>query len=279
VIDEYALILVLFAIYISECIFSPSRDASLFRRSMRGHWVATSRTSQATFKYRLVVENLLPRQGSILVAEPAPPLIGPSGICCVQKRTETQVANCITFTEAGPFISKDCVVSSGSMFVCSLATATQAEHVAELLTTAKASNTTERDSLITHFFHQMLDTRRAVRRWKAFKKASRLLSVSSWALFGTLMALSIMLVLLRFQFAAAWPLTVVILVFLPRTVFLFYRIHIIFFRDKSSERWKQIALMLLTPPTAIRAGDLMAREIFSGFHSLAVPQGSPKSGQ
>jgi hypothetical protein len=268
VIDEYALILVLFAIYLSECIFFPSRDASLFKRSILGYWKVAK--SSLTSRFRLVVENLLPRLGGTLLAESAPPLISPLGICCSQRGMGTRLAYCIDLADAGPFTYKDCDVLCGSRFVCSSVSAEQAVRLAELLTQVKASTIAERDSLITHAFHQLLDTRRAARRWKAYKKASKLLSFDTWALFGVLVALSVTLGPLRFQFAAAWPLALVTLVSLPHTAYLFYRIHLIFFRDKAQARWKQVALMFLTPTAAIRAGDLISREIFSGFHSLAV---------
>ena len=267
-IDEYALILVLFAIYLSECIFFPSRVASLFKRSILGGWRVAK--SSVTPRFRLVVESFLPRLGGTVIAESAPPVISPLGICCSQRSMSVGVAYCIDLADAGPFTCKDCDVSSGSTFVCSAATPEQAGRLVELLTQVKASSIAERDSLITHAFHQLLDTRRAARRWNAYKKASKLLSFDTWALFGILVALSVTLGPLRFQLAAAWPLAVLTLVFLPHTAYLFYRIHQIFFREQAHARWKQVALMFLTPTAAIRAGDLVAREIFYGFHSLAV---------
>lgn len=270
-IDEYALILVLFAIYLSECVFFPSPDALLFSRSIGGSWrVDPTPPPQVTSRYRLVVEGLLPLRGGIVVAESEPPLISPSGICCSQRTGAVQIGQCIDLPEAGPFTSKDCAVWSGPTQVLSLATADQAQHLVELLSRVKASSIPERDSLITHTFHRMLDTRRAARRWKAYKKVSRLLALDSWILFCTLLVFSVVLAPLRFQLAAAWPLAIIALVVLPHTAYLFYRIHLMFFPHKALERWKQIALMFLTPPAAIRASDLIAREIFAGFHSLAV---------
>ena len=267
-IDEYALILVLFAIYLSECIFFPSGDASLFKRSILGYWTVAK--SSVASRFRLVVENLLPRLGGTLLAESAPPLISPLGICCSQNGVGVRSAHCIDLDDAGPFTYKDYDVLSGSSFVCSSVTAEQAARLAELLTRVKASSIAERESIITHAFHQLLDTRRAARRWKAYKKASKLLSFDTWALFGVLIVLSVTLGPLRFQFAAAWPLAIVTLVLLPHTAYLFYRIHSIFFRDGAQARWKHVALMFLTPTAAIRASHLIEREIFSGFHSLAV---------
>src|SRR5258708_3923853 len=89
-------------------------------------------------------------------------------------------------------------------------------------------------------------------------------------MFGTLVALFAMLVLFRFQAVAAWPLAVLILLVIPHTAYVFYRVHVIFFRRKVEDRWRQIALMFLTPPACIRASDFIAHELFAGFHSLAV---------
>ncbi len=268
-IEEYAVVLVLLAIYLSECIFFPSGSASLFRRSIRGHGIVLP-VGAVTGNHQLVVENLLPQTGSVFVAEPAPPLISPSGVCCFLNGSENRVAGYVDFADAGFFSSKDCSVSSGSTFVCSSGTAQQAERLSDLLARIKASAISERDTLITDGFQHMLDTRRAGRRWRAYQRACGLLSLDSWTLFGTLVALFAMLALFRFQLVAAWPLAVLALIVMPHSVYVFFRVHLMLFPQKSHERWKEVALMILTPPACIRAGDFIARELFAGFHSLAV---------
>ncbi len=269
-INEFALILVLFAVYLSECIFLPSGHASLFKRSIRGRWRVSLPTSPATSLYRVVVEGLLPQLGSVFVAEPAPPLISLSGVCCFLGRADTASPKYIDFANTEPFLSKGCTVSSGSEVVCFSGTAQQAHLLSELLAKVKVSDSTRRDALITADLRRMLNTRRAAQRWKAYQKASGFLSLGSWTMFGTLVALFAMLVLFRFQAVAAWPLAVLILLVIPHTAYVFYRVHVIFFRRKVEDRWRQIALMFLTPPACIRASDFIAHELFAGFHSLAV---------
>jgi len=242
----------------------------LFKRSIRGRWRVSLPPSPVTSIYRVVVEGLLPQLGSVFVAEPAPPLISLSGVCCFLGRADTGSAKYIDFAHAEPFLSKDCTVSSGSEVVCFSGTAQQAQLLSELLGKVKASDSTDRDALITADLCRMLDTRRAAQRWRAYQKASGFLSLGSWTMFGTLVALFAMLVLFRFQAVAAWPLAVLILVVIPHTAYVFYRVHLIFFRRKGEDRWKQIVLMFLTPPACIRASDFIAHELFAGFHSLAV---------
>jgi hypothetical protein len=270
VIDEYALVLVLLAVYLSECIFLSSGHATLFRRSIRENWRVSPPRYPVTLIYRLVVEGLLPQLGSVFVAEPAPPLISPSGVFYFPHIGETGSARYIDFADAEPFVSKDCSVWSGAAFVCSSGTTHQAQWLAALLTEIKASDVTRRDALITSSFHRMLDVRRAARRWRAFQRVSGFLSLGSWMSFGVLGALFAMLVVFRFQLVAAWPLGILALIVIPQTAYVFYRVHLMFFRQKSQERWKQIALMFLTPPACMRAGDFIARELFAGFHPLAV---------
>ena len=268
--NEFALTLVLVAVYVSDCIFLPSGHALLFKCSIRGRWRVSLPTSPITSTYRIVVEGLLPQLGSVFVSEPAPPLISPSGVHCFAGRADTGSAKYIDFADAEPFLSKDCTVLTGSEVVCSSGSAQQAQLLSELLSKVKASESIRRDALITADFRRMLNTQRAARRWRAYQKASGFLSLGSWTMFGTLVALFAMLAVFRFQAAAAWPLAVLILIVIPHTAYVFYRVHLIFFRRKVEDRWKQIVLMFLTPPACIRASDFIAHELFAGFHSLAV---------
>lgn len=199
-----------------------------------------------------------------------PPLISLSGVCCSLGGPDAEFSKYIDFANAEPFLSKGCTVSSGSEVVCFSGTEQQAQLLSDLLANLKASESTKRDALITADLRRMLDTRRAAQRWRAYKKASGFLSLGSWTMFGTLVALFVILVLLRFQAVAVWPLAVLMLVVIPHTTYVFYRVHLIFFRRKVEDRWKRIVLMFLTPPACIRAGDFIAHELFAGFHSLAV---------
>src|SRR5260370_39990637 len=54
---------------------------------------------------------------------------------------------------------------------------------------------------------------------------------------------------------------------------LFRRAHRALFPDASAERFTPFVTMLLAPPTAIRAHDLLSRHLLGAFHPLAVAQG------
>lgn len=259
----------LLAVYLSECIFFSSGRASLFKRPIRGNGSASSPLCLVISTYKVVIEGFLPRIGSVFVAEPAPPLISPSGVCCSPYRTDG-FARYIDFSDAESFLVKDCSVWSGSKFVCCSGTSQQAQRLSNLLDEVRASDITEREALITASFHKMLNTGGAARRWKAYQRASALLSFGSWTLLGAFVSLFALLVFFRFQLIAVLPLAVFALVFIPHTAYLFYRVHLMFFRQNVHERWKQIVLMFLMPPACIRASDFIAHELFAGFHSLAV---------
>jgi hypothetical protein len=269
VINEYVLVLVLIAIYLSECIFFPSAGATLLKGSIRGSRFVLP-AAASTFGYRLAVESPLPQAGSIFVAEPAPPLISPSGVLCFSKGLENRAALYVDFADEGCFLSKDCSVSNGSELICASGTAEQAAHLSDLLTNIKASDMDKRDALITDGFRRMLDTRRAGRRWRAYQRAFGFLSLDSWVLFGAFVSLIAMIAFFKLPLVTAWPLAVLSLILVPHSAYVFFRVHLLLFPNKTHERWKQIALMILTPLACVRGGDFITRELFAGFHSLAV---------
>jgi hypothetical protein len=126
-----------------------------------------------------------------------------------------------------------------------------------------------RESIIDSSFKRLLDTRKASARWKAYRKISSLVLADSWALFGVLVTLFLLL-LFRFGLAATWPLAIPAVMFLSHNIYAFYRTHSVFYRNRGQERWKQIVLMVLTPTSSIRASDMTVRELFAGLHFLAI---------
>jgi hypothetical protein len=53
---------------------------------------------------------------------------------------------------------------------------------------------------------------------------------------------------------------------------LFYRAHRVLHPTADEERFTRFLTMLLAPPTAVRAADLLGRNLLESFHPLAVAQ-------
>jgi len=278
--DEYWVILVLLAIYLSECIYFPPVQASLFQISTWRNWSVLVPPSPATAWYRLVVESPFPQLGVALLAEPAPPLLSPSGVYYSAGPPAAQVLHHLNFADAEPFRAIEASIVSGAIAtsanasspisVYRTATAQHAEDFSSLFARIQASDVSKREALITNAFRKLLSTRRPTSRWKAYRKACAFLFPVSWALFGSLVALLAMLWTFRFPFLIVWPLSIFAVSLIPHTAYVFYRIHRMFYKQNATERRKQMILLFLTPPACIRVSYLLARELFAGSHSLAV---------
>jgi hypothetical protein len=108
-----------------------AKRASLFRRRVLGGWKAvTPLFSPSCLRYQPVVENLLPRLGSVILAELAPPPVSPSGVCCHQEQISTPISSYLGFGDVSCFSAEGCRVMAGSRFVCAAGTAKQAGRLA-----------------------------------------------------------------------------------------------------------------------------------------------------
>ena len=152
------------------------------------------------------------------------------------------------------------------------ASALSARRLAESLRRLRKTPEHERAATIKQMLDESLDTEKLSARWRVFQTRAWPIRILSNGLFVYLF-LVVAPLILRFGFGqfGVWLLVGMLAQTIPIAV-LFRRAHKSLFPDAGEEHLKPFLTMLLAPPAAIRAPDLLARHLLQHFHPLAVAQ-------
>jgi hypothetical protein len=145
-----------------------------------------------------------------------------------------------------------------------------ARSLAAWLRKLKALPPGERASAIRERLEATLDSESLRKRWEEFQKASKWIRVLGNVLFFYLFLIGPALIW-KFGFLGAGPGLVLGLLLQTLTMgWLFWRAHGRLFPGGGEERFTPFLTMLLAPPTAIRACDLLGRRLVERWHPVAV---------
>ncbi|HYT61766.1 MAG TPA: hypothetical protein VEL06_16430 [Haliangiales bacterium] len=272
-----SLLLVLALIYLSECLVWVRRGALAL-----GTWWGKS--------FRILYPGALlgNQRGGLLLANPLPPLgtlflsplvpfsLSPQGAlayssaCLNPAGRPAQTARYFRFAEIRE-VARDGrkVRVNGRIFLRAISTFS-ARHWVDALRRLRKLGEAERAKAIKGWIHESLDAGEISRRLKECRSRARPLRLLSNALFAYLFLFVVPLVW-RFGLGpyGLWLLAGM----LAQTItiaLLFRRAHQTLHSEADEERLKPFLTMLLAPPTAIRAPDLLARHLLERFHPLAI---------
>ena len=149
---------------------------------------------------------------------------------------------------------------------------TAARRLAGLLRELKTLLESDRAAAIRRALAATLDAKAARQRWEEFQSRSPRLRWLGNILFVYLFVIAPGLIwFFGFRLAGLW----VVAGLLAQTFTIgwhFWRAHGALYPGGSEERFVPFLTMLLAPPTAIRAHDLLARRLVENFHPLAVAE-------
>lgn len=275
--DLQSLVLVVGLIYLSDCLVWVRHGAIVFR-------TYTGRRFRILFPGKLWGN----QRGAFLFSNPLPPL-GAVFTCQLPPfslSTETAFAyspaaldpagrsihtgNSISFdTFSNIEVDGRRVLVNGSTFLNAVSTF-GARQVADDLKAVGTLPQSQRAEKIKLLVQNTLNTKEVEIRLIEYQTKTRLLRFLSNVLFVILFVVFLPLVLkfglgpLELMFlAAAFAQSVVIAI-------LFRRLHKVMYPEAHEERFRGFLTMLLAPPTAIRAPDILARPLFERYHPLAV---------
>jgi len=277
--DLESLLLVLAAIYLTECVVWVRRGsvavASYWGRRW-GFWhpgAVLGNSRGAVF-----FANPLPPFGAVVVGRQFPVSVSSKAIYSFTAPSinpgwrPSQVGQFVRYEDLRTvtFDGKK-VFTNGALF-CQTPSATSARQLAEWLHKLKSMPEAERSRSIRKTVAEALDSENVHTRWKSFRERSKLLHVLSIILFAYLF-LAAPALLWFFGFRAAGIGVALGLLVQTFTIgSLFRRAHRTLYPDGAEDRFVPFLTMLLAPPTAIRARDLLGRHLMDNFHPLAVVQ-------
>jgi hypothetical protein len=145
-----------------------------------------------------------------------------------------------------------------------------ASFLAGLLDRVRKRSLEDRDRAFEREFEKMFDTKRVALRLEEYQAHTVLLRTASVLLFVFLFLIAPVLVRLR-GLERIWPVLLAYLIWsLAWIGWSFLRAHRALYPEQKEGRWQHVMVLALSPFSAIRANDVLLRDLFCVFHPLAV---------
>src|ERR1051326_3420645 len=272
-----SLLLVLALIYLSECLVWVRHGALAFA-SWRGKnfRVRFSRAGLANQRGGLLLSNPLPPLGVVLFVQDFPMSLSDAALFAYSSAAldpagrPAQTARYFSFENARDVAADGRkVLVNGEVFLKAASTFS-ARWLAERLRCLGKTPKPKRADAIKELLDESLDAEKISARWRDFQTRVRPVRILSNGLFVYLF-LVVAPLIWRFRFGhfGLWLLAGMLGQTIAIAV-LFRGAHQSLYPDAGEERLKPFLTMLLAPPAAIRAADLLARHLLEDFHPLAV---------
>jgi len=145
-----------------------------------------------------------------------------------------------------------------------------ANFVAGVLDRVRKRSPKERDRAFELEFERMFDTQKGALRLEEYKACTAFLRIACALLFAFLFLIVPVLVRLR-GLEHIWPVLLAYLIWSLACIgWSFRRAHRALYPEQKEGRWQQVLVLVLSPYSAIRANDMLLRDLFSAFHPLSV---------
>lgn len=260
-----SLFFIVLLVYLLQCICWASPRAIVFALSIRG---------RGKRRYQGFDWNAFDTSG--LLANPFPPL---SPLLVVQWPAFELTPDCIQFAaKEGEPVSipweKLKLSHSESKLLCNGSVAfkgseAQVLQYVELLGELQHARRAQRPQLIQDWPRKMTNTQAAGRRLLVFSRRSCWLRIISNLQFVFLFLL-VPLAFEKFGTGILWRVILMLVVISIAITLEFWTFHKATFPRAGGQRLKSGLTILLSPMAAIRACDVVARDLLSGYHPLAV---------
>ena len=277
--DLESLLLVITVIYLTECAAWVRRSSVAVRQGWGGQWHLRHPGMVCGNAHgAIVMANPLPPLGTLLLGHPFPVSLSPQGmlsftaVCLDAGGRPPQGARWLRYLDAQSIGTEGrTVLVNGTLFV-KAPSPKAARRLASLLRELKALPEIDRPAAIRRALVATLDANAARKRWEEFQTRSPRLRWLGNLLFIYLFVLAPGAIwFFGFRLAGLW--VVAGLLMQTFTIgWLFWRAHGVLYPGGAEERFAPFLTMLLAPPTAIRAYDLLARRLVENFHPLALAE-------
>ncbi len=272
-----SLLLVLAAIYLAECFVWIRRGALAFVRWWRADCaIGPSSPVLSNPHGSLTVANPMPPLGVVYLNAPWPCSVSAEAVyayssqCLASGERASHTGRFVRFDEGKSFDTDGRRVRVNEELLLKANSPQAARHLAQTLRRWQKTPATERAEAIQQWMADSLDVKQVRERVQQCHDRSRAIRLLSNSLFVSLFAFAPLLVW-RFGLAQiVWPLLAGMLAHTVTIALLFQRAHKALYPDGGEERFTPFLTMLLAPPTAIRASDILSRHLLEPCHPLAV---------
>jgi hypothetical protein len=269
------LLIVVVGIYLLDCFLLVPEDAIVLAEWRAGRWtVATSGIALGAVRKRAVIAGMLSPGGTNVVLPPWSLALSPKGIAWRDSEGSLQW---LPYENLDSVRSDDATVRLTSDASISVHSRARARHLVSVLVRLRDAHHSACAALLERELSRALDERVVREAWTTYRAATTPLRAVSIILFLHLFV-AWPLVVWWLGLDLLWPyLFMELVLLLAVTVWQFVRLHRRLFAEAPLDV-AAIASLALSPPAAVRAPTVLARDLFGSFHPLAVvgALGSPE---
>ncbi len=280
------LLFVLFLLYLSECGIWVKRESVAFVSGWRRWRLATPSSWLGNARGGILLLNPLPPGGKVLLSHLSPISISPSGVCGLNVQTLPSEARS-TF-QTGEFLPfgkiKEAGVDGSYLTInnerfAKCATAKQARTLASVIAEMVKASSSKREVLARNWIAKQYSVKDATSRLKEARPLIKPIQSLGVILFLFLFVLTPVLGSLFGLMTLVIPVAIVMVALAVEIAIVFRRAHRKLYPAESAERLESLVKMILCPPVAIRAADILTKNLLSEFSPIILAEVLTGSGE
>ena len=280
------LLFVLLLLYLSECGIWVKRESVAFVSGWRRWRLATPSSWLGNARGGILFLNPLPPSGKVLLSHLSPISISPSGVCALNVQTLPSAAR--SPFQTGDFLPfgkiKESGVDGSHLTInkerfAKCATAKQARTLAGVIAEIAKASTSKREVLARNWIAKQYSVKDATVRLKEAQPLIKPIQSLGLILFLFLFVLTPVLGSFFGLMTLVIPVAIVMVALAVEIAILFRRAHRKLYPAESAERLESLVKMILCPPVAIRAADILTKNLLAEFSPIILAEVLTGSGE
>lgn len=276
--EGQTLLLILILLYLTECLIWVKRESVAFVSRMGGRWRLTVPPSWlGNANGGLLFLNPLPPAGRVFLSHLSPVSISPSGICAYnlqtlpsEARSPGQTGHFLPFNKITRSTTDGVYLLVNGERFAKCATARQARTLAKLIGEMAKVSAGKRERLARNWISEQFAIDDAAARLREGNIVIQPMRELSLILFLFLFVVAPVLVTSFGLTGLVIPVAAVMVILAVLIGILFHRAHKQLFPAETSERFENLVKMILCPPVAIRAPDILTRNLLAEFSPIVL---------
>ena len=280
------LLVVLLLLYLSECLIWVKRESVAFVSAWRRWRLTTPSSWLGNARGGILFLNPLPPSGKVFLSHLSPISISPSGLCALNVQTLPSEAR--SPYQTGDFLPfgkiKEAGVDGSYLTInnerfAQCATAKQARSLAGVIDAMVKASASKREGLARNWIAKQYSASDATIRLKEAQELIEPIQSLGLILFLFLFVLTPLLGSLAGLMTLIVPVAIVMVALAVEIAILFRRAHKKLYPAESSERLESLVKMILCPPVAIRAADIITKNLLAEFSPIVLAEVLTGSGE
>lgn len=280
------LLFVLILLYLSECLIWVKRESVAFVSSWRRWRLTTPSSWLGNARGGILFLNPLPPSGKVFLSHLSPVSISPSGVCALNVQTLPSEAR--SPYQTGDFLPFGKIKEAGvdGLYLtinaerfAKCATAKQARTLSSVIDGMVKASASKREGMARNWIARQYSAKDATTLLKAAQELIKPVQSLGLILFMFLFVVTPVLGGIVGLMTLIVPVAIVMVALAVEIAILFRRAHKKLYPAESSERLESLIKMILCPPVAIRAADILTKNLLAEFSPIVLAEVLTNSGE